>query len=1766
MSRKRACTHFLNGRCNYGNKCKFSHEPDTPCPNFSTKKGCNKGVRCRFSHDSSNVLRQTQATAPAAADEAESAFRRWTYMIPRITALHARQRTNLDNPRFFKIGFELLSTSDPGIRQQIIKKLASEEGLQMVVALVDSMATDSESQLTATFKDRVLPFYSMLSNPNVVSSIILEQDLEVIYNVLYGPRGHRAIVIFQFTAKALALTCSGANILESHDVSALDSSLTVLKSILELNQAAQILEELPTATETISACICGKAVSPGIQLKLDKIRLRLGLGSLIPAVTPARSVVPDPAFFELQRDLPGDLSPFGARHDNDHQSIKDIEILPTAQEIQSDRIEYLPLHDPSKNHLPGLPGLLDRHFRLLREESIGPLRDAVGRELGNLASPANGAHPEKGREQKERTNIYRNVTFARLDIDRRKGLRLVLEFDQPSVQQNLDARRRQDWWHNSKRLQASTLVCLATSSGRIIFFLVDDPTPTPPHPKGQQTDESSPDRQLLVSQERYQRKVDEQPSLYKDGSRAAVMLKLVQNHARDVTWIVQQMTPGSDQLEKSLVEFPGALLPSFQPPLEALQTMSRKLDLPFADTLAPHNATTIPPNKPPGYAQVAGFSFDLSPLTRNVQLRYSPDKDFDYGAFSELTDLDIAQQEAVLHTLQSGLALIQGPPGTGKSFTGVAIIKVLLQNRAPASLGPIICVCYTNHALDQLLEHLVKDGVKQIVRIGSRSKSELLQNLNLHYLTQQVEQTKTEKSEKWLCYQQLNQDVEELEILIEQLRNPGSISNICSYLELHHPFHFQQLFNTTTDDEGFQEVRRSRSDVLKKWVRGGAMIQNTNRSNMILVNSDLRNMSRTERRNLYQYWIQQCSERFADQVMNAWESYLEKNKQLERIGLEQQLRCLSQAQVIGVTTTGLARNTDVLRRVHAKVLVNEEAGEVLEAHTLTALLPSIEHVILIGDHEQLRPQVKNYELRQEHPRGEQYSLDISLFERLVRPKFGSPICHFSSLKTQRRMHPSIACLIRNTIYPRLEDHPKTSDYPAVDGVRKRLFWLNHNHREDSSDGSVSKSFSKSNKFEIEMVAALVSHLVRQGTYSVGEITVLTPYLGQLQKMRSFLQNSLEIVVGDRDVDELEAQGLIETQDRQSAQVSISKTTLLNAVRIATVDNFQGEEANVVILSFVRSNPQRKCGFLNSSNRINVALSRARHGMYIIGDTQTASSIPMWSEVIAMLEQNGNVGDSLALTCPRHPDREDATGDVLLDCSAATHAPTSATAKRFTKPFAAWRDVKEPKTAANMPAPNPAETLATRRVKSLYPTSGCLVDTCLSPYNATKHKSQLLSNAKRGLSKFCQVVITRLREIDLDANPCIIPDCGHIITLENLDRVMSLREFYDYDERNECIIGIKVSSEPFSISGQKSCPSCRGPLRNINRYGRIVRRAWIDEATKKFIVWANAQFVPLVAQIEAVEEKLKSVGEEASHAAPLSSNIRNLGHGSVISFTGSRSSQIKQVRVLSKKDEPFPLALGLRNKVEQFLNQVDEKEQPFKRIYDLVQDARRHQGIQHNMAWTPDMLQTRNRLLAAVLLLRCDYAILASFLASCQRTPAKIKACFSAQRKDCVALVKECRARNQPANEVEGHLYFARYIALERGLTDTMPEGSEPLAAARQHLSDAETLCKSFPGQTKGILSEVEEARKMLRESTFYMPVSNEEKAAVYAAMAADFRGTGHWYYCANGHPFTIGECGAPMQTSRCPQCGAPVGGNHHRAVGGVTRATDMEEQFGRMRL
>ena len=115
----------------------------------------------------------------------------------------------------------------------------------------------------------------------------------------------------------------------------------------------------------------------------------------------------------------------------------------------------------------------------------------------------------------------------------------------------------------------------------------------------------------------------------------------------------------------------------------------------------------------------------------------------------------------------------------------------------------------------------------------------------------------------------------------------------------------------------------------------------------------------------------------------------------------------------------------------------EEAAEVLEAHIVTSLTPGCQHLILIGDHQQLRPNPTVYDLQIN------YDLDVSLFERMVRNGM-----LFSRLCLQHRMRPEIAKMLDHIyVKPKLENHKSVLEFENIKGVERNLFFVDHNEEE-----------------------------------------------------------------------------------------------------------------------------------------------------------------------------------------------------------------------------------------------------------------------------------------------------------------------------------------------------------------------------------------------------------------------------------------------------------------------------------------------------------------------------------------------------------------------------------------------------------------------------------------------------------------------------------------------------------------------------------------------
>ncbi|KAF8465412.1 hypothetical protein BDZ91DRAFT_728296 [Kalaharituber pfeilii] len=1117
---------------------------------------------------------------------------------------------------FLTTTLQILQIGSRGTVEQLIRSLGSAAGLNRVQQLMQAVLAPSGNMAkTFSFTQHCMPFLQILAHREMRDASASKEGVRSLFNCVYGLDGDFGRAFFNWVMFHLEGAYAGSTITDD----ALYTAASALFNTLNLSQGA-----------------AGQENFNGIALRLDEIVSRSTITSTSDMINSAQQEVarikvllqiaePSPVKQRTQLhsgdvsrpdvDFPGELSREGPRHDNDHSDIARIKVLPTREEIISHRNPFLPERSLDYPHYcQGISRVLDFHFRLLREDTSGQIREVLKilmDDWDNLIVARANRAAAKGPNSKSpqckvlgtRIFIHSNPKVESVRCSNREGVILIVSFDQPSNVQGLDSLKRREWWQTTKSLSLGTLLCLVDRQMRVTFMAVSERTVTimdgtNSNPRFGQWDLAGNDK------------------------RAFITLRLVDSITQSNLETIFGI--GSTG-EKALVEFPSLLFVSFDPILRSLQQVSRRRNLPFLKWLSPwpdfeyfadprsEEYVKVPP---PRYLTKPGVKLNLNRIAKRgyFGLDYSLDKQLTVANLREATTLDPGQCEALLACLSRELAL---------SYLGIQLVKILLANRRTTNIGPIICVCYTNHALDQFLEHLLDEGIMNIIRIGSPPAAErhaVAKTLNsLHQIEKNIQSTSSN---------------------LLELSSPRTLK---SFLETTYPSAFSEIFSTM-DDEGFERVTRGvRCDdqhLLNEWLAGRlntlSVTRHTHRPLATLRKTSVLAMSAVERRTLLDSWRQEMKSRNTESLIRATMNHEAQRKFLNSQHELQDRRCLQAANVIGVTTTGLALHADLIRTLNAKVLICEEAAEVLEAHLLTAMIPKMEHAILIGDHFQLRPQITNYDFSVENPQGgKAYGLNTSLFERLVEvERYGGKRFPIAQLDTQRRMHPSIASLVRNTLYPGLKDHPLMADRPTVTGMTKRLFWMDHRNPEEGDDNKQG-STSYANLWEADMVVGLVQHLARQGTYKSGEIAVLSPYMRQLSILKKRLASTFEVVLGERDqeqLDEMIAAGQLETEATQVGK----KGDLLSEVRVATVDNFQGEEAKVIVISLVRSNNRNKCGFLKTSNRINVLLSRAQEGMYIIGNAETCSKVPMWNAVISMLEEGRSIDRQLQICCPRHP--------------------------------------------------------------------------------------------------------------------------------------------------------------------------------------------------------------------------------------------------------------------------------------------------------------------------------------------------------------------------------------------------------------------------------------------------------------------------------------------------------------------------------------------------
>lgn len=455
-------------------------------------------------------------------------------------------------------------------------------------------------------------------------------------------------------------------------------------------------------------------------------------------------------------------------------------------------------------------------------------------------------------------------------------------------------------------------------------------------------------------------------------------------------------------------------------------------------------------------------------------------------------------------------------------------------------------MCYTNHALDQFLEDLLDIGINasSIVRLGSKSSQ---RTLKLSLSEQRISYRRSHTS--WSVINSLRSRADELKNdLVSAFSTyekfAVNIGTILEFLEFEHPV-FYDAFIPADQGDGMVTVGAHGKAVSPHflfdiWSQGKNPGVLANIKELPEESQRVWKIDQATRQAHIQEWTRSLYEEQVTNTQTLAQQFDAAQDRVERVWNEKTSAILRTKRIIGCTTTGAAMYARDIRQAKPGIVLLEEAGEILESHVLTAMGPETKQLVLIGDHQQLRPKINSYALSVE--KGGGYDLNRSLFERLVLA--GYP---HSTLAKQHRMCPEISSLVKRLTYHDLLDDPKTLARARPRGLQDRVIFFDHRHLETQFGGISDRpdegaKGSKRNIFEVEMVLKIVKYLGQQG-YGTDKLVVLTPYLGQLHLLRDSLKKDTDPVLNDLDSYDLVRAGLLSKAGAQHKKRPIRLSTI-----------------------------------------------------------------------------------------------------------------------------------------------------------------------------------------------------------------------------------------------------------------------------------------------------------------------------------------------------------------------------------------------------------------------------------------------------------------------------------------------------------------------------------------------------------------------------------------------------------------------------------------------
>lgn len=580
-----------------------------------------------------------------------------------------------------------------------------------------------------------------------------------------------------------------------------------------------------------------------------------------------------------------------------------------------------------------------------------------------------------------------------------------------------------------------------------------------------------------------------------------------------------------------------------------------------------------------------GVRSDIRQLLVNPQEVRTPDVEVDLQFIQPLNE---SQQEVVKAALATeDFLIVQGPPGTGKT---TFITEVVLQTLKANPDARILLSSQTHVALDNALERIqAKNPNLKLVRLGNHER--VSENVHSLLLEEQMEQWREgaiakgqEFIDNWSAQRGISQHNSEIATLFQEMKTlVTKIENLRGDVNIwkhdldemlainYNPENPDSLLETKIPKDKLEECQSIEAEIsiLRKQLKE-AREQQKEKSKR------LKELTGSSINKLLRLSVQEIEERI-NQLINPNAPDAKMLQRLiaiqaewfDQFGRNEKFNAplIKRSQVVAGTCIGIPRD---IQDIEFDLCIVDEASKATATEVLVPIARS-HRWILVGDPKQLPPFrdeasrdsdfLEKYELTQDDIRE-------TLFDRLLRTL---PDGCRKMLTIQHRMVAPIGNLVSECFYDgQLKSARTDLDQHLRSVLPQPVTWLTTTKLQNSREQSANSSFN--NICEVNVIVQFLKQLNQtavkaQKKYSVA---VLTGYAAQLKLLDRNLASELN--------------------NWQALTVECN-----------TVDAFQGREADIAVYSVTRSNKEGKVGFLRDAERLNVALSRGKVGLVIVGD-------------------------------------------------------------------------------------------------------------------------------------------------------------------------------------------------------------------------------------------------------------------------------------------------------------------------------------------------------------------------------------------------------------------------------------------------------------------------------------------------------------------------------------------------------------------------------------